>query len=40
MPDAGYGPGGVGILLVTGAAMGAVVGVVTGLSTPRRESRS
>jgi len=36
MPGGAYGPGALGVLLVTGAAMGMVVGVATALMAPSR----
>jgi hypothetical protein len=35
LPSGGYGPGAIGVLLITGASMGAIVGVTTALSQPR-----
>ncbi len=38
MPAGAYGPGALGVLLITGGLMGAVVGVSTGLLAPRRHA--
>ncbi len=36
MPGGAYGPGALGVLLLTGAVMGAIVGLATGLLAPPR----